>query len=83
MRTTSVNANANPEKRHPLKEISWLLIASCALINLTGCATAPNGFSQFYQDRAGAAVTNLLSYSGSTKIFTTSNATNDIKAARF
>lgn len=46
---------------------------------LTGCVTAPNGFSQFYQDRAGASITNLPPYSGSTKIFTQSaNPTNDL-----
>jgi len=42
-------------------------------------AIIPNGFSQFYQDRVGEGITNLTSYSGNTKIFTSSNITNDLK----
>ena len=56
-----------------------LLITFCALTLLTGCVTTPNGFSQFYQDRAGAGITNLPPYSGSTKIIAASNPTNDMK----
>jgi hypothetical protein len=40
--------------------------------------TIPNPFSQFYQDRAGASITNTLPYSGNTKIITSLNTTNDI-----
>jgi predicted small secreted protein len=61
---------------------SLLIAIVCAATSflLTGCVTTPNGFSQFYQDRAGAAITNLPPYSGSTKIFTVAlNATNDVK----
>lgn len=64
---------------YSLKEIGWLLIALAALTNLTGCVTTPNGFSQFYQDRVGTAITNLPPYSGNTKIVTASNPTNDAK----
>lgn len=42
-------------------------------------AITPNAFSQFYQDKVGASITNLSPYSGNTKIFTSSNTTNDIK----
>jgi hypothetical protein len=49
------------------------------LVVQSGCAIRPNGFSQFYQDRAGAGITNLLPYSGNTKISTVSNWTNDVK----
>lgn len=39
-----------------------------------------NGFNMFYQDLAGAAITNMPPYSGSTKIITqSSDPTNDIK----
>ena len=41
--------------------------------------TIPNAFSQFYQDKVGASITNLSPYSGNTKIFSTSNTINDIK----
>src|SRR6266404_4991253 len=64
--------NVRAGKCRSLKQIGWLLISLCALLNLTGCITTPNGFSQFYQDRAGAGTTNLLPYSGSTKVFTPS-----------
>lgn len=57
----------------------WLLIALCILADLTGCVTMPNGFSQFYQDRAGAGITNFLPYSGTTKIFSTGNLPNDAR----
>jgi serine protease Do len=54
-------------------------IIAVALVLLTGCVTAPNGFSQFYLDRAGTAITNALPYSGNTQIFTTSSESNDVK----
>ncbi len=42
--------------------------------------TIPNAFSQFYQDRVGASITNLPPYSGNTKISTlATTTTNDIK----
>ncbi|MFZ0827073.1 MAG: PDZ domain-containing protein [Verrucomicrobiia bacterium] len=41
--------------------------------------TIPNAFSQFYQDRVGASITNALPYSGNTKILTSLNTTNDLK----
>jgi hypothetical protein len=62
-----------------LSKTGWLAIAFLALVNLTGCVTTQNGFTQFYQDQAGAGITNLLAYSGTTKIFTPSNPTNDLK----
>ena len=62
-----------------LATIALTTIFAATLIFLTGCVTAPNGFSQFYQDRAGAGITNAPPYSGNTRILTTSNATNDIK----
>lgn len=61
-----------------IKKLLLFTISCAALCILEGCATAPNGFSQFYQDRAGAGITNLPPYSGSTKVFTTSNVTNDL-----
>jgi hypothetical protein len=63
-----------------MKKLLLLSIGSAAICFITGCATTPNGFSQFYQDRAGAGITNLPSYSGSTKIIAQStDPTNDIK----
>jgi hypothetical protein len=56
-----------------------MLIALCGLLNLTGCITTPNGFSKFYQDNAGTGITNLAPYSGSTKIYTPANLTNDVR----
>ena len=59
-----------------------ILLTPCFIMPclFTGCVTAPNSFSQFYQDRVGASISNGLPYSGSTKIFTSSlNPTNDIK----
>jgi hypothetical protein len=72
-------AHSAKQKRHPFQRIAWLLAALCALAHLTGCVTAPNGFNQFYQDVAGADITNLPPYSGSTKIYPESNPTNDMK----
>jgi membrane-associated protease RseP (regulator of RpoE activity) len=55
-------------------------MVSGSLSSLTGCVTGRNGFSQFYQDRAGAAITKLLPYSGTTKIITASpDLKNDVK----
>jgi hypothetical protein len=71
--------NGSAEMRRPLKQIGVLLVCLCALFSLTGCITTPNGFAQFYQDRAGAGITNLPPYSGSTRVFTASNTTNDVK----
>lgn len=68
---------AQLDKLPLLKKISWLLTVLCALINLTGCVTAPNGFRRFYRDLAGEGITNLAPYSGTTKIFMPSNPTND------
>jgi hypothetical protein len=79
MKPTGVNQNTRPEQCSPLTGMGWLLVALCALINLTGCVATPNGFSRFYQDMAGASITNLAPYSGSTKIFAASNPTNDMK----
>lgn len=79
MKQTGVNQGEEQEKRTQLKVACGLLIGVCALINLTGCVTTPNGFRQFYQDIAGPGITNLPPYSGSTKIFTASNPTNDMK----
>ena len=63
-----------------MKKLLLLSIGFAAICLITGCATIPNGFSQFYQDRAGAGITNLPPYSGSTKVFVQSaNPTNDIK----
>jgi serine protease Do len=63
-----------------MKKLLLLTICLSALCFFTGCATSRNGFSQFYQDRAGAAVTNLPPYSGSTKLFTPSaSPTNDLR----
>lgn len=62
------------------KIIGLAAIVAVTLVNLTGCVTAPNGFSTFYQDRLGASITNLPPYSGITKILTESaNPTNDVK----
>lgn len=79
MKPTNVNGGIEQEKRTALKPMCWLLFGLAALINLTGCMTTPNGFSQFYQDMAGPGITNLPPYSGSTKIYTASNPTNDVK----
>jgi hypothetical protein len=80
MKQNSVKEGVKHEKCIPLRPICWMAIVFCAITNLTGCATAPNGFSQFYQYRAGAGITNALPYSGSTKTFTGSS-TNDVKEA--
>ena len=79
MKQTNMNEGEKQEKHIPLKTIGWLILGSCALINLTGCVTTPNGFSQFYQDMAGLGITNLPPYSGSTKIYAASNPTNDVR----
>ena len=79
MKQTNVNEGVKQEKRTQIKAVCVLLVGVCALINLTGCMTTPNGFSQFYQDKAGPSITNLPPYSGSTKIYTASNPTNDEK----
>jgi hypothetical protein len=78
MESVKVAQNPKPPKSCTLGQICWLLMALAALINLTGCVTM-NGFSQFYQDRAGANITNLPPYSGSTKIIPTSDSINDAK----
>lgn len=63
-----------------LKKRFYLLVVLGLLIPLTGCVTARNGFSQFYQDRAGAAITNMPPYSGTTRIVTGSaDPKNDVK----
>jgi serine protease Do len=63
-----------------LTKLCPLLLTFCAIASLTGCVTAPNGFSRFYQDQAGGAITNLPPYSGETKIVRQSdNVTNDLK----
>jgi hypothetical protein len=63
-----------------LKKCICLVVVSASLINLTGCVTSRNGFSQFYQDRAGAGITNMPPYSGTTKIITgSSDPKNDVK----
>jgi hypothetical protein len=79
MKQASVNESKEPEKGGPLKAVYWLLIGLGSLITLTGCVTTHNGFSQFYQDRSGPDIANLPPYSGSTKVFTASNPTNDMK----
>jgi hypothetical protein len=72
------NAEKRPRGR-PLNKICWLLVACCTLVSFTGCASRNNSFTQFYKDKAGAEMTNLPAYSGSTRILTTSNAVNDAK----
>ena len=67
------------QKFHPLATIRSIVSTFCASVILTGCVTAPNGFNQFYEDKAGNQITNLPPYSGSTRIVTTSNPTNDIR----
>lgn len=64
-------------KRKSLCALHCLFLMLCGLIGLTGCAT--NELTKFYQDKAGAALTNLPPYSGSTRIYTASNQTNDVK----
>jgi serine protease Do len=55
-----------------------MLILFGAIICLTGCTNLRNGYSEFYQDRAGTAITNLPPYSGETRIVT-ATSTNDIR----
>jgi hypothetical protein len=62
-----------------LHKMSWLLMTCSTLAILTGCATRPNSYTQYYQDKAGPDLTNLPPYSGSTQILTTSNTVNDAK----
>ena len=78
MESAKVAQTPKPPNRFTLGQVCWLLMALAALINLTGCVTT-NGFSQFYQDRAGAGITNLPPYSGSTKIIPSSDTVNDAK----
>jgi hypothetical protein len=79
MKTPSIILDCTPGTNRLLINMGLLVVVLLALINLTGCATTPNGFSQYYQDGAGASITNMLPYSGSTKVLTASNPTNDIK----
>jgi hypothetical protein len=72
------HGTALKERTWPLKTQFLRLLALCAVVSLTGCATQPNGFSQFYQDRA-SGITNFEPYSGSSKIILTSDTTNDTK----
>jgi hypothetical protein len=79
MKTTIMIPEGNPHTLPVLKAIGWLGVALFVMLNVTGCVTTPNGFSQFYQDKAGAGVTNCEPYSGNTKIYTTANPTNDVR----
>lgn len=79
MKRANVVQDTKPAQPCPWEQISWLLIGLCALINLAGCVTAPDGFSQFYQAQAGAGMTHLPPYSGSTKIITSSEPITDAK----
>lgn len=80
MKITYSISNSKIDKFRLLMKACLLLVALGAITSLTGCITARNGFSQFYQDRAGAAITNTLPYSGSTKIITgSSDPKNDVK----
>jgi hypothetical protein len=63
----------------PLRKMCWLLLTCCTLATLTGCATTPNSYTQYYQDKAGPDITNLAPYSGSTQILASSNTVNDAK----
>lgn len=77
---TNHNWKMNNERILPLfRKISVLLILIVASIFLAGCVIPGNGFSQFYQDRVGSAITNLPAYSGMTKIIAASDPTNDAK----
>lgn len=79
MNSTCVNHQTEENLQSALPAATWLLLALFALTSLTGCVTTQNGFAQFYQDFAGVNITNLPPYSGSTKIHSTSNPTNDVK----
>jgi len=79
MKQTVLNESAKRNKRSPLNTIGWMLIALCALVNLTGCITTPNGFRKFYQDKAGTLITNCAPYSGSTKVYAAANPMNDVR----
>jgi len=79
MKMNSSHGKEPTDKSSRIKQLAWLLIASAALVSSTGCVTTPNGFSQFYQDMAGPGMTNLPPYSGTTKVFSASNPTNDVK----
>jgi hypothetical protein len=82
MNRTDAVQNTQQATCFPLEEIGRLLMGLCALITLTSCVTAPNGFYTYYQDQAGPTITNLPRYSGSTKILTTTeaNTINDAKS---
>ena len=57
-----------------------LPLSFIVIISSTGCVTTKNGFSEYYKDLSGAAITNLPPYSGETKIITASaNPTNDLR----
>ena len=81
MKRTDTVQNTKQATCFPSEEISRLVIGLCALITLTSCVTASNGFYIYYQDQAGPTSTNLPPYSGSTKILTTTeaNTINDEK----
>lgn len=79
MKSSNVNEGVEQKKRSASETI-FVLFGLAALINLTGCMTTPNGFSQFYQDSVGGNTSRLQPYSGSTKIFTaSSHPTDDVK----
>jgi membrane-associated protease RseP (regulator of RpoE activity) len=79
MKTTS-KTQARLELLRFLKKCFCIAFVLASLIHLTGCATGRNGFSQFYQDRAGTAITNMPPYSGTTRIIAASaDPKNDVK----
>jgi hypothetical protein len=78
MKKNSSHGIEPTDKYTRTKQLGLLLIASAALVSSTGCVTTPNGFSQFYEDMAGPGMTNLPPYSGTTKVFSASNPTNDV-----
>jgi hypothetical protein len=60
----------------------WALFCGMALLCLvTGCASTHNGFSQFYQDKAGSGITNAPPYSGITKVINSSDPKTDSQEA--
>lgn len=68
-----------------LKQPIPLLLLPLALTLLTGCRSstggvaASNGFSQNYQDRVGGGISNALPYSGTTKIYYSTDIENDYR----
>src|ERR1700747_1498367 len=64
-----------------MNKYGFILMGLAAALLASGCAGINNGFSKFYQDRVGSAVTNFPAYSGTTRVASSSDLKSDTKDA--